>query len=288
MISYLAVGTIASIGFTVFWSYRGFASPRFMNRYIFSPLHILRDRQYYRLLSSGFLHLNWIHLLFNMLSLYSAGSPIELVFGLPSFLLIYYGSIAGGSLLSLYLHRHHDYRALGASGGVCGVIFASIFLFPGGWMYVFGLPIPSWLYAILFIIVSFYGLRSRLGNIGHDAHLGGAIIGLLITTALYPSIVPRSPILYPAVMGISTALFIQLYRNPLYVPASNPFTRSYWRNVWMEAQARKRIRREGQDKDTLDRLLAKISRSGMDSLTASERRQLKAISKRMRESRRIH
>jgi membrane associated rhomboid family serine protease len=286
----LAIGTVGIIAFTVYWSYRGFTDRRFESRYSFSPLHVLRDKEYHRLLSSGFLHANWIHLILNLLSLYSFGSRVELVFGLGTFLPIYFGSIVGGNLLSLYLHRYRDYRALGASGGVCGIIFASIFLFPGVGITVFPLPIaiPSWLYAILFILVSFFGLRNQLGNIGHDTHLGGAMIGLLITTALHPSIVPRSPILYLVVVGMSVALFVHLYRNPLYVPTSSPFSRAYWRNLWAEIQARQRINRERLDNATMNRLLEKISRSGMESLTPAEKRQLEAISKRMRESRRIH
>jgi hypothetical protein len=239
------------------------------------------------------LHLNWLHLLFNMFSLYSIGFAIELAFGFPMFLIIYLGSIVGGSLLSLYLHRnHYGYQALGASGGVCGVIFAFIFLFPGAPMGFFFIRLPSWLFAILFILVSFFGLRNQLGGIGHDAHLGGAIIGLLITTALRPAIVVESPVLYFIVIGLSVALFVYLYRNPLYVPGSNPFSPAYWRRRWREAQAgrqaRNKAQQEWEDKQTMDRLLTKISRSGMESLTAAEMRKLKAISKRMRESGRMH
>jgi membrane associated rhomboid family serine protease len=282
------LATIAVIGFTIYWSYRGFTRPGFRDRYVFSPVRVLWDRQYYRLLSCGFLHLNWLHLLLNMFSLYSVGAMIELslgILGIPMVLLIYLGSIAGGSLLSLYLHRnHHSYLALGASGGVCGVIFAFIFLFPG----VSVSFLPGWLYAILFILISFFGLRNRLGNIGHDAHLGGAIIGLLITTFLRPSIVVQSPTLYAVVMGLSVVLFVHLYRNPLFMPGSNPFSPAYWRRKRAEAQARRRTKQEWEDKETLDRLLTKISRSGMESLTSVEMRQLKAISKRMRESGKVH
>jgi hypothetical protein len=127
-----------------------------------------------------------------------------------------------------------------------------------------------------------------MGNIGHDAHLGGAIVGLLITTALRPIIVVQSPILYAVVMGLSVMLFIHLYRNPLFMPGSNPFSLTYWRRKRAEAQARKQAKQEWEDKETLDRLLAKISRSGMESLTALEMRRLKAISKRMRESGKMH
>jgi len=283
------IATVGVMVFTLYWSYRGFTSPGFRDRYIFNPTRVLRDRQYYRLLSCGFLHLNWMHLFFNMLSLYSVGFAIELAFGIHVFLIIYLGSIVGGSLLSLYLHRnHHSYLALGASGGVCGIIFAFIFLFPGATMGFFFIPLPGWLFAILFILISFFGLRRQLGNIGHDAHLGGAIIGLLITTALRPSIVVQSPILYAVVVGLSAVLFIYLYKNPLFMPGSAPFSPAYWRRKRAEAQARKRARQEQEDKETLDRLLTKISRSGMESLTAAEMRRLKAISKRMRESGKMH
>jgi membrane associated rhomboid family serine protease len=283
------IATVGVMAFTLYWSYRGFTSPGFRDRYIFSPARILGNRQYYRLLSCGFLHLNWLHLLLNMFSLYSVGFAIELAFGFPTFLIIYLGSIVGGSLLSLYLHRnHHGYRALGASGGVCGIIFAFIFLFPGTWMSFFFIPLPSWLYAILFILVSFFGLRNQLGGIGHDAHLGGAIIGLLITTALRPTIVVESPVLYFVVIGLSVALFVHLYRVPLYMPGSNPFTPACWRRRWREVQARSKAKQEWEDKETMDRLLTKISRSGMESLTAAEMRTLRAISKRMRESGRMH
>jgi membrane associated rhomboid family serine protease len=257
---------------------------------MFSSLSVRRDKEHYRLFSSGFVHANWFHLIFNMLSLYSFARSIELVFGLASFLLIYLGSILGGGLLSLLLYRDRDYRSLGASGGVCGIIFASIFLFPGGAIGAFfGMfVIPSWLYAILFLLISFFGLRNQAGNIGHSAHLGGAVIGLLITTILYPSIVLRSPILYAVVMGISVILFIYLSNAWLYGVAVARFGRVYWRDRWESDRARKRAQREELDNEVLNQLLDKISRSGMESLTASERRQLKAISKRMRESRRIH
>jgi hypothetical protein len=104
--------------------------------------------------------------------------------------------------------------------------------------------------------------------------------------------VAESPVLYFIVIGLSVALFVYLYRNPLYVPGSNPFSPAYWRRRWREAQARRRARskaeQEWEDKETMDRLLTKISRSGMESLTAAEMRKLKAISKRMRESGRMH
>jgi hypothetical protein len=155
-------------------------------------------------------------------------------------------------------------------------------------MSFFFIPMPSWLYAILFILLAFFGLRRQVGNVGHDAHLGGAIVGLLITTALRPSIVVQQPVLYIVVMGLAVGLFVYLYRGPLYVPGSTPFSPAYWRRRWTERQARQQAEQEWQDKETLDSLLSKISRSGVESLTIAETRRLKAISKRMRESGKLH
>jgi len=96
---------------------------------------------------------------------------------------IYICSALGAGVLSLILHRHEgSYRALGASGAVCGIIFASIFLIPGGSIIIFPipLPIPSWAYAILFVFGSIYASNRMNGGIAHDAHLGGALTGIIV------------------------------------------------------------------------------------------------------------
>src|SRR5438132_1953076 len=164
------------IGVACLVSWLGFRSRAFEEKYIFEPEAILAWKEYYRLLTSGFLHAGWWHLLVNMLSLYLLGRYVELVFGAGHFLLIYFGPIIGGNLLSVYVHRHHEYRAYGASGGVCGIIFAHILMFPTGGISMFFIPvaIPGWLYALGFMLISFYGMKEHnRGNIGHDAHLGG-------------------------------------------------------------------------------------------------------------------
>jgi len=203
----MAVTVLVSIG--------GFASAPFMERCLFEPEAILRYRQYHRLITSGFLHANWPHLAVNMFSFYSFGGSIESLIGPSTLLVVYFSSILGGNLLSLLLHRNHAYRALGASGGVCGVVFASIFLIPGSSVYLFPVPvpIPASIFAVLFIVISFFGIQSRRGNIGHDAHLGGAVIGLLVTTLLHPVIIAESPILWMTVVALSVALFIYLHVN---------------------------------------------------------------------------
>ena len=109
----------------------------------------------------------------------------------------------GGSLLALYVHRHHQYRAYGASGGVCGIIFAYLLLLPGASISPFFFPvaIPGWLYALAFLLGSFFALKVGRDNVGHDAHLGGAIIGFVIAAALEPAAVRYNLRVFIAVLG---------------------------------------------------------------------------------------
>lgn len=271
--------TIGIIAVTVISSVIGFNNPAYVERFIFSPLNILRDKQGYRLITSAFLHANWTHLLFNMVSFYAFGRIIELRVGVMPLLAIYFASIIGGDLLSLILHRHHVYRAYGASGGVCGIIYAYIFLFPGSGISFLFIPvaIPAWLYAVAYLSYSFYALRKASDNIGHDAHIGGAIIGLLTATALYPGIVAESPWLYVSVMVLSLGIFIYLARNPLFLPLDS------------FAPERPGVRppapglKHKEKPPDVNAILDKISRSGMGSLTKAEH---KALLDASRESRR--
>jgi len=113
-------------------SYKGFTNPLFFDGYKFEVDRVLINKDYLRLLTSGFLHVNWGHLVFNMLSLYFFSGPIENNFSSFQLLLIYFTSLIGGNLLTLFVHRNHgEYSSVGASGAVCGIIFASIALFPG-------------------------------------------------------------------------------------------------------------------------------------------------------------
>ena len=177
---------IANIAF----SYKGFTDETFFDGNKFEVDRILINKEYKRLVTSGFLHVTWTHLIFNMLSLYAFSGLIESILGGLNFLIIYFLSLVGGDLLSLFVHRNHgDYNSVGASGAVCGIIFASIALFPGMDIGFFWLPlsIPSWLYGILYVLYSIYGIKSKKDNIGHEAHLGGALIGMTAALLIEPS-----------------------------------------------------------------------------------------------------
>ena len=192
------------------FSYKGFTDSIFFDKYLFQVNKVLYEKQYYRLLTSGFLHADWSHLLFNMLSFYSFANNLEDLLGPAKFLIIYFASLLGGDMLALIIHKKQgNYRAVGASGAVCGVIFAAIALFPGievGFLFI-PVPIPGWIFGIGYALYTIYGIRSNTGNIGHEAHLGGALIGLTTAIIVEPralevNLVPILLIAAPSVLFI--------------------------------------------------------------------------------------
>ena len=131
-------------------SYKGFSDRNFYARYSFEVEKILIYKDYKRLITSGFLHVNWMHLIFNMLALYFFSGSLESYIGPVYYLIIYFSSLIGGELLSLFIHKNQgDYGSVGASGAISGIIFASIALFPGMRIGMLFLPIslPAWLLA---------------------------------------------------------------------------------------------------------------------------------------------
>ncbi len=269
--------TVLLIVATVIVSVRAFKDGHLRDRLIFSPERILAGKEWHRLVTSAFLHADVQHLAMNMITLFLFGRGIEFAYGGGQLLLFYFASVIGGNLLSLYLHRHHEYFALGASGGTCGVLFVSIFLLPGGGIGSLFLPftIPSWLYAILFLIFEFRGARLQRDNIGHDAHLGGAIIGLLTATAMYPRIVIWSPWLYATVMTLSIAMFISLWKNSLHLPLSAFFDAT---SIKPKRPAKAKFNQPTEEE--IDLILDKVGRNGLHSLNQKERDLLRRASKK--------
>lgn len=207
-----APATLAVVLLTAVISVIGFSNPLLLRAYVLDTRAVLTGGEYARTITSGFFHTDWGHLIFNMISLYFFGGPLEQAGGTILFLAVYLGSILGGSLLALLMHSREPYLAVGASGGVCGAIFACIFFMPGISVYIFPLPlpIPGVVYAIAFVIFSVYSAKAKRDNIGHDAHLGGALVGLLIATAFEPRIALLSPLLYGAVLlgGIGGVVYL--------------------------------------------------------------------------------
>jgi len=180
--------TIIIIAANVIISYKGFSDYSFFDKYKFHVGGVQRGEQI-RILSSGFLHADTQHLLFNMLTLYFFADVVITLLSPIQFLLVYLGSLLLGSLLSLYFHKNeYHYSAVGASGAVSGIIYSAILLQPGMNLYLFfiPIPIPAYIFGIGYLLYSIYGMKNRIGNIGHDAHFGGAIGGYLITLLLSP------------------------------------------------------------------------------------------------------
>lgn len=171
-------------------SYKGFNDLSFFRKYEF---HIgsIRSGEQIRMLTSGFLHVDMMHLLFNMLTLYFFAPVVINYFGNFSFALIYIGSLIFGSLLTMVFHKNdYSYRAVGASGAVTGVLYSAILLQPDMMLGIFFIiPMPAYLFGILYLLYSIYGMRAKNDNIGHTAHFGGAIGGYFITLIKDPALV---------------------------------------------------------------------------------------------------
>jgi len=180
---------IAIIVANVVISYKGFNDLYFFRKYEF---HVgsIRSGEQIRMLSSGFLHVDMMHLIFNMLTLYFFAPVVLGWLGNFSFVLVYFGSLIFGSLLTMLLHKNdYSYRAVGASGAVTGVLYSAILLQPDMMLGIFFvIPMPAYIFGILYLLYSIYGMKAKNDNIGHTAHFGGAIGGYLITLIKMPSL----------------------------------------------------------------------------------------------------
>ncbi len=179
------------IGINALVSFKGFSERLFLERYKFQVGPILQGDQI-RMLTSGFLHVDQTHLIFNMFSLFIFADPVLNEVGVWKFLIIYFGSLIAGNTLSLSFHKKEPYySAVGASGAVMGIVYAAIMLNPGMELTFILFPVvsfPGYVFGVAYFLYSIYGMKKQLGNIGHSAHLGGAIGGFILTLALYPQI----------------------------------------------------------------------------------------------------
>lgn len=183
------VTIIIIIAATCIISFLGFENQDLFDRFKFNTYAILNRKQWDRLVTSAFLHADWAHLIFNMLTFYFFAPSIIDYLNVPALLLIYLIAILAGNLLTLFIYRKNDsYSAIGASGGVSGVLFAAIALDPHIGIMIMFIPIaiPGWIFAIAYLAYSIWGMKQSTGNIGHSAHLGGAAVGFILAIILYP------------------------------------------------------------------------------------------------------
>ncbi|MDD3321047.1 MAG: rhomboid family intramembrane serine protease [Paludibacter sp.] len=191
--------TIIIIAVTAFISYSAFNNGSLVEKYIFYPPAI-KNKQWYRFISYGFLHADWSHLIFNMFALYLFGSEIEKVFkevfgdqaGIVLYLMLYILALIFSILPTYFKEKNNSqYRSLGASGAVSAIVFAYILVYPMNFMGIMFIPVflPAFIFGIIYIITSIYLDRNHTGNINHSAHVMGGIFGIVFMFVTFKSIV---------------------------------------------------------------------------------------------------
>ena len=180
---------IIIIGLNIFFSYKGFRDRIFFNKYKFSPIPIKRGEKI-RYISSGFLHVDTTHLIVNMFTLYFFVDAVIFRVGEINFLIIYLTSLIFGNWLTYRFNSNNiNYSAVGASGAVMGIVYSAILLNPEMTLFFFILPMPGYLFGLGYLFYSIYSMKKVNDNIGHEAHLGGAIAGFFSTIFISPAIV---------------------------------------------------------------------------------------------------
>ena len=199
--------------FTGLVSWQAFSNVNLFERWLFSPYLVKHNKEYKRIFTHALIHANWPHLIFNMIAFYSFGRNIEIVFsdemifrsvfppsihywgktaGQVFYLLLYIGGIAFATIPAFQKHSNSEtYRAVGASGGVSAVMMASAVLFPTSEIYFFlALPMPAFIWAIVFLFLEDYLSKRGGTNIAHDAHIWGAIFGVAFIALLNVEFIP--------------------------------------------------------------------------------------------------
>ncbi len=172
-------------------AYTLLVNPELIDRWAFKPFRVVREREWSRWLTAGFVHVNGMHLAFNMITLYFFGPYVEAVMGPWNFLVVYLGSELTANALTFWKHRDApQYSAVGASGAISGVLFAFCLFEPFAMLGImFVIPMPAILFAVLYVVLSIYASKREIGRVAHEAHLGGALGGLALTILLYPAAV---------------------------------------------------------------------------------------------------
>jgi membrane associated rhomboid family serine protease len=192
--------TLLIVIVTCITSFAAFNNPQLMENMAYYPYKIVRQNEYYRILSGAFVHADPTHLLVNMLSYYSFGTIIEQYFsyffhekGLVLYVILYFGAVAFAGIVDFIRHKdNYYYTAVGASGGVAAIIFAAILFAPLNKIYLFfALPISSIIFGPLYIAYCIYMDKRGGDNIGHMAHLSGSVFGFVFPILLQPGLLAR-------------------------------------------------------------------------------------------------
>lgn len=182
---------IAFLGLSLYGLLRDYT---LIDRLVFKPYDFFHRKKYFNIISSGFVHADFPHLIFNGLTFFFFAFTVEKEFGSFIFFVIYYGCLIIAHLPSLFRYRNYEkYGSLGASGAIAGVLFSFILLLPKenlSLLIIPFIPIPAFIFGLIYLAWEQYSSRSQDG-INHEAHIWGAISGLAITIALVPGIIPH-------------------------------------------------------------------------------------------------
>ncbi|TAH04129.1 MAG: rhomboid family intramembrane serine protease [Sphingobacteriales bacterium] len=265
--------SILIIAVTFIVSYSAFKNRNLFTKLQFEVDKILVHKDFKRLITAAFVHVNWMHLIFNLVALFFFSFGLEATLGALAFTIIYFASIVGGNLLALLIHKKDaGYSVVGASGAINGIIFASIAVNP----YITILFLPGWLFALIYVGFSIYGIRSQQSNIGHEAHLGGAIIGMLVAILFYPTALTENWLPILLVLIPCLVFIIVILRKPHWILVQNT-----WHNQTYNYTVDDRYNaKEKNTQQEVDRILEKIHRKGINSLSRKEKEILEEFSKK--------
>jgi membrane associated rhomboid family serine protease len=183
-----APASIAILALTSIVSLIAFQNPQLLARAVLHPWGLSRTRRYDTLISHGFVHGSGGHLLFNMLTLYSFGPPLEATIGTTGFVALYFlGMLASALGVCVTHHKNREYTALGASGAILAVLFAFIVYYPMTVLRLFFIiPMPATLFAVGFLAYTIWAAKHWRGSTAHEGHFGGALLGMLFVALTDP------------------------------------------------------------------------------------------------------
>jgi membrane associated rhomboid family serine protease len=180
--------------FTVITSIYAFNDPTLYGKFMLHPYSVYRKNKLYTLITSGMIHSDWMHLIFNMMTFFFFAFTLEAQIGSFKFGLVYFASLILSDIPTIFRHKDDFwYNSLGASGAISGVLFSFILFYPLTPLYIFFIPIgiPAVLFGGLYLLYCVYASKQSRDNINHDAHFFGALTGIIITILIIPGIVPH-------------------------------------------------------------------------------------------------
>ncbi|MEN8769002.1 MAG: rhomboid family intramembrane serine protease [Candidatus Arcticimaribacter sp.] len=196
-------------------SYRAIKDPLLFNRLKFN-VSAVENGEFYRLLTAGFIHVDYNHLFFNGFTLFIFGGNALYGLGTVNFILLYLISLLMGNGLAYYYHKKNPYyTAVGASGAIMGIVYSSILMFPEMELafIFFPVPMPAYVFGVGYLIYTLFGIKSQNDGIGHTAHFGGAIGGIICTLVFDPFVFEKSFYTLILMVGITLIAGYFLFRQ---------------------------------------------------------------------------